>query len=183
MHKCGGVACKPGLQANAIRKASLLADHPLMCLQMLCKCRIIWYCNASFCKKGEALFLHYFVLFTFSTMLSFLFYYVNLPKGELLVNLCVSTLIDWGPLTHICIRNLTIIGSDNCLSPGRQHVIIWTDAVILLIGPSETDFNEILIKNHTFSFKKIYLKISPDSKVHGANRGLSGVNRTQVGPR
>ena len=34
----GGVACKPGLQASAIRKASLHADHPPMCLKMLCKC-------------------------------------------------------------------------------------------------------------------------------------------------
>ena len=77
-------------------------------------------------------------------MLSFLFYYVNLPKGELLVNLCVSTLIDWGRVTRICVGNLTIIGSDNCLSPGRRHAIIWTDAGILLIGPSKTDFNEII---------------------------------------
>ena len=29
----GGVACKPGLQASAIRKASLHADHPPMCLK------------------------------------------------------------------------------------------------------------------------------------------------------
>ena len=61
-------------------------------------------------------------------MLSFLFHYVNLPKGELFVNLCVSTLIDWGRVTHICVGNLGIIGSDNCLSPGRRHAIIWTDA-------------------------------------------------------
>ena len=116
-------------------------------------------------------FHHYFVLFTFNSMLSFLFYHVNLPKGELLVNLCVFTIIDWGRVTQICVGNLTIIGSDNCLSPGRRHAIIWTNAGILLIGPSETDFNEILIKNHTFSFKKIYLKMSPHSKVHGANMG------------
>ena len=49
-------------------------------------------------------------------------------------------------MTHICVGNLTVIGSDNSLSPGRRHAIIWTDAGILLIGPSETDFNEILIK-------------------------------------
>ena len=79
-------------------------------------------------------------------MLSFLFHYVNLPKGELLVNLCVTTLIDWGRVTHIGVGNLAIIGSDNCLSPGLRHAIIWTAARILLIGPSETDFNEILIK-------------------------------------
>ena len=116
-------------------------------------------------------FRHYFVLFTFNSMLSFLFHYLNLPKGELLVNLCVSTLNDWGRVTYICVGNQTSIGSDNCLSLGRRHAIIWTDAEIWLIGPSETDFNEILIKNHTSSFKKIYLKMSPDSKVHGANMG------------
>ena len=90
----GGVACKPGLQASAIRKASLHADHPPMCLKMLCKCTIIKYCNASLCKNVRHYFRHYFVLFTFNSMLSFLFHYVNLNKGELFVNLCVSTLID-----------------------------------------------------------------------------------------
>ena len=131
---------------RTIRKASLHADHPPMCLKMLCKCTIIQYCNASLCKNVRHHFRHHFVLFTFNSMLSFLFHYVNLPKGELFVNLCVSTLIDWGRVTHICVGNLAIIGSDNCLSPGRRHAIIWTDAGILLIGPSETDFNEILIK-------------------------------------
>ena len=74
-------------------------------------------------------------------MRSFLFYYVNLTKVELLVSLCVSTLIEWSRVTRICVGNLTIIGSDNCLSPVRRHAIIWTDAGILLIGPSKTDFN------------------------------------------
>ena len=128
-------------------------------------------------------FRHYFVLFTFNSMLSFLLHYVNLPKGELFVNLCVSTLIDWGRMTHICVGNLAIIGSDNCLSPGRRHAIIWTDAGILLIGPSETYFNEILIKNHTFSFKKIYLKMSPDSKVHEANMGPIWGRQDPGGPQ
>ena len=109
-------------------------------------------------------FRHYFVLFTFNSMLSFLFYYVNLPKGELLVNLCVSTLIDWGRVTRICVGNLTIIGSDNCLSPGRRHAIIWTDAGILLIG--QTDFNEIM-HFHARKFENV----PSDSKVHGANMG------------
>ena len=83
-----------------------------------------------------------------------------LPKGEIINNLCVSTLLNCGRVTHICVRNLTIIGSDDCLSPGRCHAIIWTDAGILLIWSSETDFNENLIKNHTFSFKTICLKMS-----------------------
>ena len=41
--------------------------------------------------------------------------------------------------------NLTIIGPDNGLSPGRCQAIIWTNAGILLIGPLGTDFSEISI--------------------------------------
>ena len=44
-------------------------------------------------------------------------------------------LTHWGRVTHICVVDLTIIGSDNGLSPGRRQVIIWTNARILLIGP------------------------------------------------
>ena len=57
---------------------------------------------------------------------------LNLHKGELLVNLCVSTLNNWGLMRHIYVGNLTIIGSDYSLSPGRHQAIIWTDAGILL---------------------------------------------------
>ena len=54
-------------------------------------------------------------------------------------------------MTHICVGKLTIIGSDNGLSPERRQAIIWTNAGILLIGPLGTNFNEILIENQTFS--------------------------------
>ena len=60
---------------------------------------------------------------------------------------------------HICISKLTIIGSDNGLSPGRHQAIIWTTPEILLIGPSGTNFREIVIEIHTFSFKKMHLKM------------------------
>ena len=63
-------------------------------------------------------------------------------------------------MTHICVGKSTIIASDNGLSPGRRQAIIWTNAGILLIGPLGTKFNEILIEIHTFSFKKMHLKIS-----------------------
>ena len=66
----------------------------------------------------------------------------------------------WGRVTHICISKLTIIGSDNDLSPGRRQAIIWTNAGIYLIGPSGTNFSEILIKLYIFSFKKMHLKMS-----------------------
>ena len=46
---------------------------------------------------------------------------------------------------HICASNLTMIGSDNGLSPGQHQAIIWTDAGILSIEPLGTNFSEILI--------------------------------------
>ena len=52
-------------------------------------------------------------------------------------------LTHWGRVTHICVDNLTIIGSDNGLSPGRRQAIIWTNAGILLIGPLRTNLSEI----------------------------------------
>ena len=63
-------------------------------------------------------------------------------------------------MTHICVGNLTIIGSDNGLSPERPQANIWTNAGILLTGNLGTNFSEILIKIQTLSFKKLYLKIS-----------------------
>ena len=68
--------------------------------------------------------------------------------------------ISRGRVTHICVINLTIIASDNGLSPGRRQVIIWTNERILLIELLGTKFSEILIKVHTFSFKKMHLKMS-----------------------
>ena len=70
------------------------------------------------------------------------------------------TLTHWGRVTHICVSRLTIIGSDNGLSPGRRQAIIWTNAGNLLIGPRGTNFSEILIGIQTFSFKKMHLKMS-----------------------
>ena len=66
----------------------------------------------------------------------------------------------WGRVTHICVGKLTIIGSDNGLSPGRRQAIIRTNAGILLIGTLGTNFSEILSEPHTFSFKKMHLKMS-----------------------
>ena len=63
-------------------------------------------------------------------------------------------------MTHICVGNLTIIGSDNGLSPGRRQAIIRTNAGILLIRPLGRDFSEILIEILIFSFKKMRLKVS-----------------------
>ena len=69
-------------------------------------------------------------------------------------------LTHWGRVTHICVSKISIIGSDNGLSPGRRQAIIWTSVGILLIGPLETNFSEIFIEIYIFSFKKRHLKMS-----------------------
>ena len=69
-------------------------------------------------------------------------------------------LTHWGRVTHICFGKLTIIGSDNDLSPGWRQAIIWTNAGILLFGPLGSNFSEILIEIDTFSFKKMHLKLA-----------------------
>ena len=49
-------------------------------------------------------------------------------------------------MMHIYISQITILGSDNGLSPSRRQAIIWTNDGILLIGPLASNFNEILIE-------------------------------------
>ena len=61
---------------------------------------------------------------------------------------------------HICVSKLTIIGSDNGLSPGWRQAIIRTSAGILLMGPLEINFSEIVIRIQTFPFKKMHLKMA-----------------------
>ena len=46
----------------------------------------------------------------------------------------------------MCVSKLTIIDSDSGLSPGWHQAIIWTNAGMLLIGPSGTNFSEMLIE-------------------------------------
>ena len=76
----------------------------------------------------------------------------NKIKSEILTH--------WGRVTHICVSKLTIIGSDNGLSPDRRQAIIWTNAGISSIGPLGTNFSEILIEILTFLFEKMRLKVS-----------------------
>ena len=72
----------------------------------------------------------------------------------------LSVLTHWGQVTNICVSNLTTNGSDKGLSPTRRQAIIWTNADMLWIGPIGTNFNEIWIESHAFSFTKIHLKMS-----------------------
>ena len=68
-------------------------------------------------------------------------------------------LTHWGRVTHIWFSKLTIIGSDNGLSPDWRQTIIWTNAGILIFWPLGTKFSEVLIRIEIFSFKKMQLKL------------------------
>ena len=59
----------------------------------------------------------------------------------------------------MCVCKLTIIGSDNGLSPRRHQAIIWTNAGILLIGPLGTKFSEILVKILSFIQENAFEKV------------------------
>ena len=61
---------------------------------------------------------------------------------------------------RIYVGKLTIIGSENGLSPERRQAIIWTNAGTLLIGPLGTNSSQIVIGIQTFLFKKMHLKVS-----------------------
>ena len=68
-------------------------------------------------------------------------------------------LTHWGRVMHKWVSKITIIGSDNGLSPGRRQAIIWTNAGILSILTLGTNFSEISSKIHIFSFKKMHLQV------------------------
>ena len=53
---------------------------------------------------------------------------------------------------------MMIISSDSGLSPDQCQPIIWTNDGLLLIGPLETNSNEICIKMLQFSFKEMHFK-------------------------
>ena len=64
-------------------------------------------------------------------------------------------LTHWGRVTHIRVGNLTIIGSNNSLSPSRRQAIIWSNAGILdLRKKLQWNFN----LNACIWFKTIHLK-------------------------
>ena len=87
------------------------------------------------------------------------------PPGRFLFHVhrageCWAALFHWGRVMHICVIKVTIIVSDHDLSPGRRQAVIWNNAGILLIEPLGTNFSGSLIEIHTFSFKKMHLKMS-----------------------
>ena len=53
-------------------------------------------------------------------------------------------LTHWGRVMHMCVDNLTIIGSGNGLLPGWCQAIIWANAEILFIWNWGSNVSEIL---------------------------------------
>ena len=53
-------------------------------------------------------------------------------------------------------ENWIIIDSGNGLTPLRRQAIAWTNAELLSIKPSWTNFGQILIEIQIFSFKKMH---------------------------
>ena len=118
---------------------------------IFCSAKCIWKCclqyvghfvKVSVCKIRSMIFDHILIW-----ILLFMLY-------------LLSVLTHWGRMMHICVSTLTIIGSDNRLSPGRRQTIIWTNAGILLIRPAGTNFSKILMEIYTFSFNKVPSKMS-----------------------
>ena len=72
----------------------------------------------------------------------------------------LDELTRWGRMTHICVSELTIIGSNNGLAPGRREVIFWTNAGIFLNEPLGTNFSENFIQIQIFSVKKMHSNMS-----------------------
>ena len=72
---------------------------------------------------------------------------VSLSSWETSLSLFQFHWLTHPPLVpHICVNKLTIIGSENGLSPIWRQAIIWTNAGLLSIGPLGTNFSEVLIK-------------------------------------
>ena len=94
-------------------------------------------------------------------MYTYMYIYIYISKIVYIQCRFTQTLTHWGRVTHICVGNLTIIDSDNGLSPGRRQAIVWTNVGILLIEPLRTNFSQILTEIQAFSFKKMHVKMSP----------------------
>ena len=80
-----------------------------------------------------------------------------------IVTICYSTILiltHWGRVTLICVSKITIISSNNDLSPERRQAIIWINAGALLMGSLGTNFGETLTEIYTFSITKMPLKMS-----------------------
>ena len=59
-------------------------------------------------------------------------------------------------VTHICVSQLTLFGSDNGLAADRRQAIIWSNAGIVFTGPLRTSLSGILIESKFIHFRKCF---------------------------
>ena len=131
----------------------LYIEHANACLLWL-----LWMSKGNWSYYNEISLYISLTLFLWGSSMIFLWpghAHVHQQTGLSLVQLT-----HWGRVTYKCVSKLTIIGSNNGLSPGRRQAIIWTNAGFLLIWPLGTNFSEISIEIQTFSFKKMHFKMS-----------------------
>ena len=95
-------------------------------------------------------------------------------------------LTHWGRVTHICFGELTIIGSDNGLSPGWRQAIIWTNAGALSIGPLGNFYRNsyFFIQENKFDFVVCEMAaiLSWHQCVNPSSTGLVYINGTLMRP-
>ena len=118
-----------------------------------------WWGSSRCCVTSQTKFSVYFLPCINQHFWIMSAQYQPFCSGYVELSIYCLSLTHWGWVTHICVGKLTIIGSDNGLSPAWRQVIIWTNAGILLIGPLGTNFSEILSKIQSFSFKKMHMKM------------------------
>ena len=128
------------------KKIKVTMEQPYVLPILYCQCHACW-CTGDF--RSQCISRHGIDLQS-----------RNIPSLASEELKSILFLTDWGWVTHVCVSKLTIIVSDNDLSPGWHQTIIWTIAGILLIRTLEINCSEIFCKIHTFSFKKMHLKMS-----------------------
>ena len=130
------------------------ADHSVACIHVFSH-TLVWLDGSLWCYRAllQGLFWHHYACIYYSP-----FIVHNCMKmyslEPFLINNFFINLIHWGWVMHICISKLTIIGSDNDLSPGRHQAIIWINIGILLIGPLGT--NSVKYKSNFFFQEKAF---------------------------
>ena len=134
-------------------------DLPLRLASMpVVKCDL----NGGFLTCLYFIIYHYFIIYLYFVKRMSTWYYTC-------IYLCWINCV-WVWVTHKCIIELSIIGSDNVLSPGRCQAIFWTNAGILLLHTLGVHLNEILI----FLKENAVCKIAAiSSRPHWGNWGPS----------
>ena len=85
-------------------------------------------------------------------------------------------------MTHICVGDLIIIGSDNTLSPCRRQATIWTNARRLLIHYDDVIMDAIAsqITSLTIVYSTIYTDV--DQRKHQSSASQAFVWGIHRGP-